>query len=148
MIVSIAIDSNVAQDKPSAALTVLVLVMVLIVIIMTGVIIAFFRTWIRAYAAGVPISYGALIGMRLRKAPVKRIVSALIIARKAGADDVTLEELETHYHAGGDVTKVAEALARARAANMPLTFEHAAAINLDGRDVVAEVEEAKAGGSL
>ncbi|HUU34220.1 MAG TPA: flotillin-like FloA family protein [Vicinamibacterales bacterium] len=114
-------------------------------LILLGVIIAFFKTWIRAQAAGAPVSFGVLIGMRLRKVPAGRVVDARITMHQAGVDEVTYEKLERLHLAGGNVTKVGRALAAARAANIDLTFEHAAAIDLAGRDVVAEVRQAAEG---
>ena len=49
--------------------------------------------WITSLAAGVHISIGSLIGMRLRRIQPKRLVEPLIKARKAGLD-VTLSKLE------------------------------------------------------
>jgi uncharacterized protein YqfA (UPF0365 family) len=133
---------------PSAPFAVAVFVAALIVLILVGVIISFLRTWMTALAAGVPVSFGQLIGMRLRKVPAGRIVDALITARRAGAEGVTLEKLELHHLAGGNVTRVCQALAAARQADMPLTFEHAAAIDLDGRDVLAEVVHVRNGAAV
>ncbi|MBN1919347.1 MAG: flotillin-like FloA family protein [Verrucomicrobia bacterium] len=114
----------------------------LMALILFGVVLVFFKTWIRALAAGVGVSFGTLIGMRLRNVPAGRIVEALITVHKAGMSDVTIEILERHHLAGGNVTRVARALAAARVAGIDLTFEHAAAIDLDGRDVFAEVQQA------
>jgi uncharacterized protein YqfA (UPF0365 family) len=145
MIGSIAIANNGAQDEPPIAAIVMIVVGTLVVLVLAGIVIAFFKTWIRAYAAGVPVSFGVLIGMRLRKVPAGRIVEALITAHTAGVENISVEEFELHHLAGGNVTQVSRALAAAHAANIPLTFEHAAAIDLDGRDVVAEVRQAAEG---
>ena len=61
--------------------------------------------WITSLAAGVHISIGSLVGMRLRRIQPKRLVEPLIKARKAGLD-VTLSKLETHFLAGGNVDRV------------------------------------------
>jgi uncharacterized protein YqfA (UPF0365 family) len=139
----IQIAKQLAQDKPLAPwVTVVIVVAAIIFLIVLGVIVSFFKTWIRAMVSGAPVSFGALIGMRLRKVPASLIVEALIMARKAGLDDVTLERLEVHSLAGGNVIQVVRALVAAGRANIDLTFEHAAAIDLDGRDVFAEVQQA------
>ncbi len=136
------IISQIAQDKPLApALIAVILVIGLMVLIIMGLIITFFRVWMKAWTGGAPISFGLLIGMRLRKVPAERLVDAMIILHKAGFHDATYDKLELHHVAGGDVMQVARALAAARVANMPFAFGHAAAIDLDGRDVVAEVEQ-------
>ena len=95
--------------------------------------------WITAIFANVKVSIGELIGMRIRKVPPGIIVNSLITATKAGLQ-VTTNELETHYLAGGDVPNVIRALISADKANMNLSFKQATAINLAGRDVFEAVQ--------
>lgn len=95
--------------------------------------------WISALASGVPISILTLVGMRLRRVVPARIVNPLIKARKAGLD-LTINQLESHYLAGGNVDRVVDALIAAQRANIPLSFERAAAIDLAGRDVLEAVQ--------
>jgi uncharacterized protein YqfA (UPF0365 family) len=118
----------------------------LLLIIFLG-IIAFFLfmyfvpvgLWITAIFAGVRVTIGELIGMRIRKVPPGVIVNSLITATKAGLT-VTTRELETHYLAGGDVPNVIRALISAEKANITLGFKQATAINLAGRDVFEAVQ--------
>ena len=95
--------------------------------------------WITAIFAGVKVTIGELIGMRIRKVPPGIIVNSLITATKAGLT-VTTRELETHYLAGGNVPNVIRALISADKANISLTFKQATAINLAGRDVFEAVQ--------
>ncbi len=95
--------------------------------------------WITAIFAGVKVTIGELIGMRIRKVPPGIIVNSLITATKAGLT-VTTRELETHYLAGGDVPNVIRALISAEKANITLSFKQATAINLAGRDVFQAVQ--------
>ncbi|MBT2582342.1 flotillin-like protein FloA [Planococcus sp. ISL-109] len=95
--------------------------------------------WISAMAAGVRISIFTLIGMRLRRVIPSRIVNPLIKASKAGLT-VTINQLESHYLAGGNVDRVVNALIAAHRANIDLPFERAAAIDLAGRDVLEAVQ--------
>ncbi|HSI67216.1 MAG TPA: flotillin-like protein FloA [Planococcus sp. (in: firmicutes)] len=95
--------------------------------------------WISAVAAGVRISIFTLIGMRLRRVIPQRIVNPLIKASKAGLT-VTINQLESHYLAGGNVDRVVNALIAAHRANIELPFERAAAIDLAGRDVLEAVQ--------
>jgi len=95
--------------------------------------------WITAIFAGVKVTIGELIGMRIRKVPPSVIVNSLITATKAGLQ-VTTRELETHYLAGGDVPNVIRALISADKANINLSFKQATAINLAGRDVFEAVQ--------
>lgn len=95
--------------------------------------------WISALAAGVKISIFTLIGMRLRRVIPSRIVNPLIKASKAGLT-VQINQLESHYLAGGNVDRVVNALIAAHRANIELPFERAAAIDLAGRDVLEAVQ--------
>lgn len=95
--------------------------------------------WISALAANVRIGIITLIGMRLRRVPPAKIVNPLIKAVKAGLT-VTVNQLEAHYLAGGNVDRVVNALIAAERANIPLAFERAAAIDLAGRDVLQAVQ--------
>ncbi len=95
--------------------------------------------WITAIFAGVKVTIGELIGMRIRKVPPSIIVNSLITATKAGLD-ITTRELETHFLAGGDVPNVIRALISADKANISLSFKQATAINLAGRDVFEAVQ--------
>jgi len=95
--------------------------------------------WISALASGVKISIVTLIGMRLRRVIPSRIVNPLIKARKAGIE-ITTNQLESHYLAGGNVDRVVNALIAAERADILLGFERAAAIDLAGRDVLEAVQ--------
>src|SRR3954469_24893791 len=95
--------------------------------------------WITAIFANVKVTIGELIGMRIRKVPPSIIVNSLITATKAGLN-VTTNDLETHYLAGGNVPNVIRALISADKANISLSFKQATAINLAGRDVFQAVQ--------
>jgi uncharacterized protein YqfA (UPF0365 family) len=95
--------------------------------------------WISAFAAGVRVGIFTLIGMRLRRVVPNRIILPLIKARKAGID-ISVNQLEAHYLAGGNVDRVVNALIAAYRANMDLQFVRAAAIDLAGRDVLEAVK--------
>lgn len=97
------------------------------------------RLWIEAIFAGVRVSIGDLIGMRLRKVNPAQVVRPLIAATKAGLS-LSTRPLEAHYLAGGHVDRVVKALISADKANLGLTFERAAAIDLAGRDVLEAVK--------
>jgi uncharacterized protein YqfA (UPF0365 family) len=95
--------------------------------------------WISALASGVRVSMVTLVAMRLRRVVPSRIVNPLIKATKAGLG-LTINQLESHYLAGGNVDRVVNALIAAQRANIPLGFERAAAIDLAGRDVLQAVQ--------
>ncbi|MGE7623306.1 flotillin-like protein FloA [Viridibacillus sp. NPDC096237] len=118
------------------AIIAIVLVFIVLAVLFTFVPVAL---WISALAAGVKVSIFTLIGMRLRRVIPSRIVNPLIKAHKAGLP-VTINQLESHYLAGGNVDRVVNALIAAHRANIELTFERCAAIDLAGRDVLEAVQ--------
>ncbi|MBL4656160.1 MAG: hypothetical protein COC01_03820 [Bacteroidetes bacterium] len=95
--------------------------------------------WITAVFSGVKVSILDLVLMRIRKVPPGAIVNAMIISTKAGLD-VKINDIETHYLAGGDVKMVINALISADKANIPLDFKLATAIDLAGRNVFDAVQ--------
>ena len=76
--------------------------------------------------------------MKLRRVPPSLIVDARIQAVKAGLN-INTDSLEAHYLSGGHVIDVVNSLIAADKANIPLSFQRAAAIDLAGRDVVDAV---------
>ena len=77
--------------------------------------------------------------MRFRRVPPSVIVKARIIAHQARIT-VNLNQLESHYMAGGNVMLVVQALVSADRANIELKFDRAAAIDLAGRNVLEAVK--------
>ena len=99
-----------------------------------------FFLWISARVSGVRISLIQLFLMRIRQVPANVIVRALIEAHKAGLQDITRDDLEAHFLAGGNVEMVVHALVSAAKANIDLGFKMATAIDLAGRDVFQAVQ--------
>lgn len=99
-----------------------------------------FVLWVNARASGVNISLLQLFLMRIRKVPPPVIVRPMIEAHKAGLKNITRDELEAHYLAGGHVERVVHALVSAAKANIDLSFQMATAIDLAGRDVFQAVQ--------
>jgi uncharacterized protein YqfA (UPF0365 family) len=97
------------------------------------------RLWVAAFASGAYVGLFTLIGMRLRRVPPSTVVTARISAVKAGLD-ITVNDLEAHYLAGGSVANVVNAMISADKANIAMPFKRAAAIDLAGRDVLAAVK--------
>lgn len=120
----------------------------LTLLFLAGAIVLFFLVlftvipvglWVSAVSAGVKVSLVSLVAMRLRRVPPHRIILPLIKADKAGID-VTQDELEAHFLAGGNVDRVVDALIAADKARIGLPFDRAAAIDLAGRDVLDAVK--------
>ncbi len=94
--------------------------------------------WFQAQITNVRISLLQLIFMRWRKVPPSVIVNAMITSKKAGLN-LTRDDLEAHYLAGGHVPAVVNALISAEKANLDLSFQVATAIDLAGRDILEAV---------
>ena len=124
------------------AIEFLIFIVVAISIVVLSVIFYYVPMflWISAQVSGVRISLIQLFLMRIRKVPANVIVQALIEAHKAGLSEVTRDDLEAHYLAGGKVEKVVHALVSAAKANIDLEFKMATAIDLAGRDVFQAVQ--------
>lgn len=116
-------------------------IIIAVILIVVAVLFTFIPVmlWISALAAGVKVGIFNLVGMRLRRVVPSRVINPLIKAHKAGLD-VTTNQLESHYLAGGNVDRVVNALIAAHRANIDLPFERAAAIDLAGRDVLEAVQ--------
>ncbi|MBN1594585.1 flotillin-like protein FloA [candidate division FCPU426 bacterium] len=110
----------------------------LLLFVLLMIILSFFGLWLRARLSGVRITYANLIGMSLRKVSGNVIVQGMIMSTKAGID-LAVPDLEAHYLAGGNVTRVVAALIAANKANIELGFKKATAIDLAGRDVLEAV---------
>ena len=97
------------------------------------------QLWIQALTSGasVGIIFPDWYEISARSASV--IVKARIIAHQARIT-VNLNQLESHYMAGGNVMLVVQALVSADRANIELTFDRAAAIDLAGRNVLEAVK--------
>ena len=79
--------------------------------------------------------------MYLRKVDIRLIVLSRITAVQAGLD-ITRRDLESYYLSGGNVSNVVRALIAAKRGDIELSWEDATAIDLAGRDVLAEVQAA------
>ena len=123
-------------------MTILAIVGIVLVIILLVIFLYYvpLGLWLTAIVSGVRISLIQLFLMRIRKVTPSTIVNAMIEARKAGLTDITRDDLEAHYLAGGHVVRVVHALVSAAKANIELSFKTATAIDLAGRDVFEAVQ--------
>ncbi len=118
-----------------------VVITIFAIIVIISIFLSFvpLGLWISAISAGVKVSIASLIGMRMRRVSATRIIRPLIKAQKAGMD-VNANQLESHLLSGGHVDNVVDALIAAHRANLDLSFERAAAIDLAGRNVFEAVK--------
>ena len=117
---------------------------VITIVIVLALVILFFwmvplRLWFIAILNGVHVSLVQLILMRWRRVPPDMIVNSMITASKAGID-ISRDQLEAHYLAGGHVKPVVNALISADKANITLDFKAATAIDLAGRNVLEAIQ--------
>lgn len=117
------------------------LILVVLVIVVLAIFTSFvpIGLWISANASGVRVKVATLFGMRIRKVVPSRVVNPMIKATKAGLT-LSINKLEAHMLAGGDIDRVVNALVAAQRAGIPLDFERACAIDLAGRDVLNAVQ--------
>jgi uncharacterized protein YqfA (UPF0365 family) len=93
------------------------------------IILNFFTIWLRALTSGAKVTFFELIALRLRGIPVGLVVDTRITAVKAGLP-LSIDDLSTHYLAGGNIEAVVLALIAAQKAGIHLTFDRACAIDL------------------
>ncbi len=108
-------------------------------IIILFVIGQYISLWFQALLSGARVRLVDLIMMRFRKVDPKTIVFNRISAKKAGLE-ISTDDLEAHYLAGGRVTNVVRALIAADKAKIDLGWERATAIDLAGRDILEAVK--------
>lgn len=121
---------------------VLIIILGIAALIVFGIIVSFFSVWLRARLAGAPVSMLNLVAMRLRQVPYALVTDARVTARKAGID-ITIDEIEAHFLAGGNVIPTVQALIAAEKAGIALNWNRACAIDLatkgSGKSVVEAV---------
>ena len=105
--------------------------------ILIGLVVVIVLAFLLLFGPGVGIF--ELIGMRFRKVNPNTIVISRIQAVRAGLD-LTTQDLETHFLAGGRPVNVVRALIAANRAEIDLGWNRATAIDLAGRDVLDAVQ--------
>lgn len=139
----IDLNSTVIQPFVAAAIGTVITLSIL------GVIGLFFLIWasnfllifIRAWASGAYVGPVDLIGLSLRKIPVGHVVDNRITAVKSGLD-LSIDDLSTHYLAGGNIDMVVLALIAAQKAGIRLVYDRACAIDLATKGTGKTVLEA------
>ncbi len=110
--------------------TILSVAVILVLLFVVLMVFSFLSVWLKAKSSGAPVGLLNLIVMRyLRKLPYNLIVDARITAVKAGID-LPIDNLETHYMAGGDIMQTTLALINAQKAGLHLDWNQATVIDL------------------
>ncbi len=119
----------------------LILVGIFLIILLI-LFFSFFSVWMKALSSGASVGFGSLFAMRfLRKLPYSLIVDARIMSVKAGID-LSINEIETQYMAGGDIIQTVQALINAKKAGITLEWDKACAIDLATKGTSKSVLEA------
>jgi uncharacterized protein YqfA (UPF0365 family) len=113
-----------------------------LVLLVVGILILNFgMIYIRALFSGAKVTFTELIALRLRSVPVGMVVDGRITAVKSGLP-LTIDDLSTHFLAGGNVQMVVLALIAAKKAAINLPFDRACAIDLATKGTGKTVLEA------
>jgi uncharacterized protein YqfA (UPF0365 family) len=104
-------------------------------------VLNFGMIYIRALFSGAKVTITELIALRLRRVPVGLIVDGRINAVKSGLP-LSIDDLSTHFMAGGNVQMVVLALIAAKKAGIHLVFDRACAIDLATKGTGKTVLEA------
>ncbi len=120
---------------------VLIVILGVAALIIAGIILSFFSVWLRSRLAGAPVSMLNLVAMRLRQVPYALIVDVRIRATKAGIN-ITIDEVEAQFLAGGNVLACVHALIAAKKAGIELDWTRTCAIDLATKGSGKSVEEA------
>jgi uncharacterized protein YqfA (UPF0365 family) len=97
--------------------------------------------YIRALFSGAKVTFTELIALRLRRVPAGLIVDNRITAVRSGLP-LSIDDLSTHFMAGGNVPMVVLALIAAKKAGINLVFDRACAIDLATKGTGKTVIEA------
>ena len=116
----------------------IIIVVAIVAIVFLFLIGQFINLYIQALLSNARVRMTDLIGMKLRKVDIRTIVFSRIRSVKAGKN-LSTNQLETHYLAGGRVPNVVSALIAADKAKIELDFDTACAIDLAGRDILDAV---------
>lgn len=120
-------------------LYILAAVVIIVALVVAGIALVFLNLWIQARASGVRVGIVEMLMMRLRGLRPANIIHALITLEKAGMG-TSAANVEAHLLAGGNIGAVVRALISAAKADLDVSFDRIAGIDLAGRDVVDAVE--------
>ena len=98
--------------------------------------LSFGRELSKARASGSPVKFIELITLKLRKIPSGVIIDARINAANNGIN-VSIDDLATHFLAGGNVNMVVDGLVSAKEKNLNLTFDQIAKLDFEDKNIPA-----------
>jgi uncharacterized protein YqfA (UPF0365 family) len=89
------------------------------------------RIWLQAYLSGTPITFVSLIGMKLRKSDMKKIVEQCIVSTQAGFP-ISCADMERAWLQKVDIVKVTTAYITARRREQDFSFPELVTAELEG----------------
>lgn len=96
--------------------------------------------YITTHFAQTPVSFGELLGMKMRKIDVDEVCNAFIMIRKSEID-VSLIELETAFLQKHDLKNIYTGLIYAKKNSIPMTLDQAKEADKKGIRIVDEIEK-------
>jgi len=112
-----------------------------LLLVFAVIVINFGMIYIRALFCGAKVTIIELIALHLRRVPAGLVVDSRINGVRSGLS-VSIDDLSTHFMAGGDVPMVVLALIAAKKAGIHLVFDRACAIDLATKGTGKTVIEA------
>lgn len=133
--VTAALAAAAPVDVMPLVWMVLIGLAVLVGFVLFVILFRYLNLYVQCVLTGADVGLFEMVAMSLRKVDVKTIVRAKITAVQAGLRDITTRDLEAHYLAGGNVTRVVTSRIKATRADIRLDLKMATGIDLAGRDV-------------
>lgn len=121
--------------------TILFIVLGVVALIVFFFVFRVIGIFIKAWFSGAPVSIVTLIAMGFRNVPAGLIVDARITAVKAGVN-LSTDELEGLYLAGGDIIQTVQGLINANKAGIPMDWDRAVKIDLATKGTEKSIIEA------
>ncbi|MFC1582557.1 flotillin-like FloA family protein [Planctomycetota bacterium] len=110
---------------------------VVVALILLKMFLYFFRPWIQCRVVGIPLTFFALVRLKLQKRDMEKMVQALMLTSLAGYD-IAPRDFESHYLKGGNLPHIAQALVFSRKLGFDLDFAKACEMDLDPRQDLLE----------
>jgi len=112
-----------------------------LLLVFAVIVLNFGMIYIRALFSGAKVTIMELIALHLRRVPAGLVVDNRITAVRSGLP-LSIDDLSTHFMAGGNVPMVVLALIAAKKAGIHLVFDRACAIDLATKGTSKSVIEA------
>jgi len=120
------------MDMPQVLVLAIFGIVLLIGIVLSVLAIGITQTWLQAFLSGTPITFVSLIGMKLRKSDMQKIVEQCIVSTQAGFP-ISCADMERAWLQKVDIVKVTTAYITARRREQDFSFQELVAAELEGK---------------